>query len=471
MKNIRQLHFALLSCLVVIISCDSRTNNTKDQGQAAANSEPKYKISQPSALLDMQAETQKVSASNGGIITFSNGTSISVPANAFICEGKPVKDSVDISFEQYDDAFDIFSSGIPMQYDSAGQSYTFSSAGMCKIDGNYKGKALEFAPGKELGVSMMSKFDETDYSLYYFDTIQGQWLNKGKDVVRPLATADSSESSNPVSETDQTAEKRNPKAKSITGKDVLPVRLQDISRYPKLMLYSNIQFKLAPEELKRMDEIKEEYWYEMEIDTSDQTNGSFLTLTGNLKQIKVKGDIYLDGEIYTEAIKRYGRLKKAYDERMAAIVEVQKKMETYNKASRSFAVNGFGVWNCDRPLLATGVNALFKFEFIGENTDSITEFGIAYMEMNAIYRLPVVALQKVKILKTKHNFYATDKNGDIYLATISKNISMKLREQPSQEAIVIEMEKLEYPELFYLELKNQANEKLMAMSGTPANWQ
>ena len=53
------------------------------------------------------------------------------PANCLLTfEGDLVKENVNVTFKQYHSILDIIASGIPMDYDTLGQSYSFESAGM-----------------------------------------------------------------------------------------------------------------------------------------------------------------------------------------------------------------------------------------------------------------------------------------------------------------------------------------------------
>lgn len=63
-------------------------------------------------------------------IKFESGAMLYIPADALIDdEGKPFYGMATIYLEEYYNPIDIFLSGVPMQYDSAGTAHTLHSAG------------------------------------------------------------------------------------------------------------------------------------------------------------------------------------------------------------------------------------------------------------------------------------------------------------------------------------------------------
>lgn len=108
-------------------------------------------------------------------LNLSTGTEIIIPENAFVTkEGKPVKGEVEFAVEEFKNATDIFLSGLPMSYDSAGVTYTFSSAGMMELRAYSKGEELDLAPDKQLEIKMTSE-QEGKFNLYSLDDSTGAW--------------------------------------------------------------------------------------------------------------------------------------------------------------------------------------------------------------------------------------------------------------------------------------------------------
>jgi hypothetical protein len=109
------------------------------------------------------------------VITTKKGSRITIPANAFThSDGTPCKDPVDLRFAEFHNVKEIFLSGIPMQYDSAGVSYAFESAGMFDIRAFSNSSSLILADGKGITVDLVSPRSDP-FNFYYFDTLDNKW--------------------------------------------------------------------------------------------------------------------------------------------------------------------------------------------------------------------------------------------------------------------------------------------------------
>ncbi|HRZ41860.1 MAG TPA: hypothetical protein P5228_04060 [Bacteroidales bacterium] len=120
-------------------------------------------------------ENFTVSPGKKGVFTSRKGSKITVPPNAFrYADGTPCVEPVTVQFAEFHNVQEIYLSGIPMQYDSAGISYTFESAGMFDIGAMASGNPLELAPGKGIDVDLVSEAEGV-YNFYYFDTTGNGW--------------------------------------------------------------------------------------------------------------------------------------------------------------------------------------------------------------------------------------------------------------------------------------------------------
>jgi hypothetical protein len=125
----------------------------------------------------------RMSAADPAVITYSTGSVIKIPANAF-CDvnGHEPADTVEIKYREYHDPLELFLSGIPMTYDSAGIKRTFESAGMLQILAFEGNKTLYLKEGKKIEIKMVSNTDEERFNLYDFDTIKNNWVYQGKSL-------------------------------------------------------------------------------------------------------------------------------------------------------------------------------------------------------------------------------------------------------------------------------------------------
>ena len=140
-------------------------------------------VNPPVEHLDVK-QTSYLVGSEGGSFEHKTGSTIEIPASAFVDEdGKTVEGEVEIKYREFHDPVDFLVSGIPMNYDSAGTNYTFESAGMVEIYGEKDGKPVEIAEGKKIKISLLPKDGSDRFNLYELDTSNGKWGYKGKPTL------------------------------------------------------------------------------------------------------------------------------------------------------------------------------------------------------------------------------------------------------------------------------------------------
>lgn len=142
---------------------------------------------------DVQQERTRftVIAEEGGNLNYHTGTRIVVPKGAFLNENGDVVDGeVEIQYIEYHDQAEIFMSGIPMTYDSAGTTYHFESAGMLEIYAFQNGEVLKTNPEKAIQIEMKSRQEGSHFNIYRYDEVANNWVYKGKDQVTPLPLDD-----------------------------------------------------------------------------------------------------------------------------------------------------------------------------------------------------------------------------------------------------------------------------------------
>lgn len=458
-------NFLVLIVLICMVSCTQKTDKTTE---GAIN---RYSISETLPVLQQQGETRKVSGAEGGTIYFSEGASITVPANAFVCDGKVVTDSVEINYTQYSNSFDIFASGIPMQFDSAGESYTFKSAGMCKVVGTYNGKQVQVNKDKYLDVSMLSKYESNEYALYYFDTIAGQWKNKGKDRIRKLEKINIKQVE---ADRKKLMQKRTTNIFSQKGtedENVIPIVVYDVERFPKLKIFSSIALKVDNKEKYNMKEIVSKEWYDMQLDSLGKGGNFNLKLYGANDETELQGTLLLDGMVYEKAMKEYPRLFKEYQKRIRredSLAQVRnlflKAREISAQVEREFIVDGFGIWNCDAPLLVQGrpVKVYLNSSVSDVRFTSVT---IAYEDLNAVYPESSRDGKTVifKLLNSKHIIYAVSTDLQLFIGVVEQSKFFD-----TDKEISINLRKLENKTLIYKDIKKQAQETVLSSTASGA---
>lgn len=111
------------------------------------------------------------------IVDLGFGAFLHIPADALVMEnGKAPTEPVKISYCPLNDPVDIFLSGVPMKYDSAGSSETFRTAGMFRLEAKtYSGKQVALKNGMQMQVDMPTVDSSDTYNFYTFNEDEGGW--------------------------------------------------------------------------------------------------------------------------------------------------------------------------------------------------------------------------------------------------------------------------------------------------------
>lgn len=145
--------------------------------------DPAYKnVVPPFKGVDVIKSYYTVNASGGGEITYSSGTVIKVPSNAFTDKnGNPVKGEVLIDYREFRDQADILASGIPMVYTAPdGESGNFESAGMLEMNASVNGEQVYLAPDKKIDMQFSSVDARPTFNLYAYDDANANWTELGR---------------------------------------------------------------------------------------------------------------------------------------------------------------------------------------------------------------------------------------------------------------------------------------------------
>lgn len=317
--------------------------------------------------LNVQFTTYRVNPDKGGEFTHHTGSKLKVPKGAFVDDnGNAVTGEVELRYREFKDPVEVFVSGIPMTYDSAGTQYHFESAGMMEIQGFKDGKPVRMTPGKKIEIEMTSKYDG-DYNFYELDTAARNWVYRGKDKVKkdpvrgqnltapdpvgavfhsffneqdaktdPIAIAaekvgnEIKEIKKDIARIEKTRPQEPKKADSSRPKFNIEVDPQD---FPELALYEGMVFEVGEESKNSFS--KE--MYDVEWDDAQLAEGSKKGI--NYKLMLTKGKerhtlvVYpvLTGKNYETALAEYNEKFKKYQETLdMRIADEKKKEEEYS---------------------------------------------------------------------------------------------------------------------------------------------
>tara|TARA_B100001094_G_scaffold331313_1_gene399196 strand:+ start:1174 stop:2604 length:1431 start_codon:yes stop_codon:yes gene_type:complete len=360
-------------------------------------------VTPPISNLDIKKTYFSVNSKSDTSLNFATGSKITIPKNAFLDEnGNLIDGKVKIEYREFSNAFDIYLGGIPMEFDSAGESMVFETAGMFEINATSNNKPVYVNPENKITIDMNSFEKGNQYNLYQLDTLTGKWTDIGKDDISQRKYDEELAKLPYVPPYPKRAT-----AIAFTISDPLGLNKTSIKEY------ENVLFD--PVNGERCSSV---YNSNKKIEVKDLKNGKYEVIftTGSVFSggIQLSScECYLafkEGEDYSKALKIY---KKKYSTLISKNKRIRKKIkkewETYNKAlkkyniavfnknlknldanerlTRSLKLNSFGFVNCDYPSsYPSGARLSAKFENEKANEIKLENIVLIEKGRNALFR-------------------------------------------------------------------------------------
>ena len=331
-------------------------------------------IQPPIPGAETQYTTYTIDAQKSQKIITDDGTTVSIEKNTFVdADGNTIVGEVEVLFREYHNPLDIFKSGIPMEYDSAGQVYTFESAGMFDLQAEYKGERVStFA--KEIVVDIVGENRSTKYNDYYYDTTTRNWSYLAKSTLNPLEETEdegSLEAEVPTAIASEIEPAINTPAPTQPTMPKLPALLSakyafeaefDARKFPEL--YKGCVFQVDETQSTFSPAYYSVKWDMVELTPMDVSNRYNLHLE--------KGSQVMDVQCFPAITQQeYNRVKKAYDDSLQVYQQWQAAQPTAQQAGwgdhflaeEEYAIMNSvntrrvrarlpGVYNCDHPMFA-----------------------------------------------------------------------------------------------------------------------
>lgn len=348
-------------------------------------------IQPPVAAMDIPDTPYEIESAADTIIMHTTGSLITIPAGTFAhADGKDVTGKVELRYREFHDPIDLVMSGIPMQYDSAGKSWTFESGGMFEIAAFQDGKPLQLKPEKTITVNMVSATNANNYNIYYLDTVARKWDYIQANTVEngtlaPAYTMSSeneaefraAEAADPVPVAPARPAVADPNAYNFTI-DYLA------ADFPELEAYDNVKFQVDPNDKSYNPKLANKTWEDISIEKQD--DGIHYTVTFRDAKVSHRFTVspVVDGPDYQQALEAFESKNNRYrlslqnrkqrrQQRMDSLYQVNEqyigdsrrsqlneRLKTFitgnynetNKdlmAFRTFDVRRLGIWNIDRP--------------------------------------------------------------------------------------------------------------------------
>lgn len=340
---------------------------------------------------DVKYNQHQINAEEGQELRFDNGTTIKIPANAFVDKkGNLVKGKVDIDYREFHTVAEIMASGIPMQYDDGKEQYDFESAGMFEIRGKQNGEEIFIAKDKNVDVDMASHKDG-EFNFYQFeetatettvsynavftnsayaqavsnDSKPGNWkvLAKNKKA-DPNLSKQKLEDEIAEEAQDITPEPEEPKPADDSNY-MFDFEL-DIKEFPELRQFEGSLWEYGGEDPSK-DPEKNEWifdtdWNNVSLQAYDPSNLKYkLTLSGSGKSFttiirpgRTKGNMEKYKQIYAQKMAQYKKVEAQEKEKRKKLADKKRQLAQVANFKRAFRIQSFGIYNWDKPFNENG---------------------------------------------------------------------------------------------------------------------
>lgn len=305
-----------------------------------------------------------------------NGSHFTIPANALVdTDGKLITEEVTVEFDQYHSAIDVLASGIPMQYDTLGESYTFKTAGMFTLEATVKDNPVYIKEGESIAMNLASdKSEQEPFNFYALNESTGDWTfeHSNSPVTR-----------NPNFDAAAYLPQK-PEAASDSA-FILDVNL-DQSNYAELSDFSGIVWEYTGTEDSLDPRLNEKFGKTRFTDidltpTNEKAYEYFMTFKSGTNNFTTRVKAALSG----------GDLDLAMANFTSKKTEIAKKIDSLQKPFiRSVDIQGFGTYNYDYIYhIENPVQLIADFDFGADNDQKDNAMvAVVYEDEAAVVNYP-----------------------------------------------------------------------------------
>jgi hypothetical protein len=279
----------------------------------------KKELVRPFPGIPVEYEKFTIQCGKQNIITSADGSRITIPENSLVDSlGNTITGEVELSYREFRDMVDVFLSGIPMEFDSAGITRHFESAGMFELLAHQNKKKVFIDSKKTVTIAFASQYEGNRYNMYYFDMSTQRWEYLYKDTSKMKETA-------PIQQLETIDKEINILKKTIASKPVLADPKQAIikldvleSEFPEIAVYKNVRFQLL--EPQKMNAASDTVEWDM-VNVMKTAQGNYLLHMERGKETKEFSCI----PVFEKS--DYAAAKKTFEENYTASQAIIKKKE------------------------------------------------------------------------------------------------------------------------------------------------
>lgn len=321
-------------------------------------------------------QTETFDADSGIVFHQPTGTHIVIPAGVLVDKnGQEVTGDVELKFREFQDANEIFLSGIPMQFGEERDQY-MSSGGMMELRVEQNGEELELRSGEEVQVELANAMGvkDPDFRLFFL-TDDLNW-DSGRDFeVVNNDRRDSALAALP----EAPARPFNPDPDSS---DFIFEIAADYRKMPHLKTWKGVTWKLKD---SRGDLTPEQalsvIWSSVDIkEKGDQFEIKIVSeqpfYNGKIRRFETTliASPLLDGDELLAAREKFQEDLEKYKVTIAKLEEEESRLMKEAGVLSKFSIFGFGIFNIDKIETTTILaHAEFTFDFEEEINPLINE--------------------------------------------------------------------------------------------------
>ena len=311
----------LIPILFLFASCSDQPE--KGSSRNADLSKDSLKISTsfikpPIKGVNVPVEEFSFSAEQGDTLFPNSGSIILFPPNSLVDQnGNLVKGKVDVTYREFIDPVDFFVSGIPMNYEMNNTNYTFESSGMIEIKVTQLNVPVFVNPSNRPEVNLVTNNSDPEHNLYFLDTVQKKWIEKGKDLITNLKR--SNNNSRKKTNLEPTAQNNTNAVKPIkaSGGPVFEIEVSP-GDFPELDIYRNVKFEIDKSEKKYNPKDAEIEWNDVRATKSSKEGLYLITFSTPNKKVTYLARPVFEGKDYDQAIKAFDESNKKGQREMLA---------------------------------------------------------------------------------------------------------------------------------------------------------
>jgi hypothetical protein len=452
-----------------LVSC-----NQADKTKSKTNALIDNAIMPPLADVNIPYSEYRIDASKGDTLLYKTGSIILFPPNSFVDkDGNLIQGLVQVRYREFLNPISIYISGIPMAYDSLDTHYTFESSGMCEVHAYKDGLPVFVNSKSKPEINLVSTNNASSHGLYFLDTIQKKWINKGSVEIIDLKHSKKEHPtmipfSNPNLDEPLAPEKADDK------RPVIKIVI-DPASFKELLVYNNLQFQLEENEKKFNPKDTIEQWDNVELIKGPNKGLYTVKFSNHKRAVSYSARPVLQGKDYEKALKIFEKNNAEYKkkllelqnkiikdkaqylkdslnnliiiseneriERLNVLIEARNKeiekiidASQSNKIIRSFQIGGFGIWNCDKAISLNCLPITANFEDVKGNKINLTNIAVLYKSFNGILKFND---NKILVVKDSANMIIGIYSGKIAYITYSEYSKLKITPETKEQTFIM----------------------------------